>query len=63
MWQTQYALAVPKNLGVGVKTISSLGVRSPWFSLYCNKKAQLIAKMFHFYVNQLFFPTKGSQRN
>ena len=36
MWQTKYAAAVPKNLGVGVtfrravKTISSLGVRSPW---------------------------------
>ena len=37
MWQTKYALAVPKNLGLGlnfpgraVKAISSLGVRSPW---------------------------------
>ena len=35
MWQTEHASAVPKNLGVGVnfraeKTISSLGVRSPW---------------------------------
>ena len=36
MWQTKYALAVPKKLGVGVnfwpsvKAISSLGVRSPW---------------------------------
>ena len=35
MWQTKYASAVPKNLGVGVnfgravKTISCLGVRSP----------------------------------
>ena len=35
MWQTKYALAVPKNLGLGlnsgraVKAISSLGVRSP----------------------------------
>ena len=36
MWQTKYASAVPKNLGLGlllgraVKAISSLGVRSPW---------------------------------
>ena len=36
MWQTKYALAVPKNLGVVVKfwpaekAISSLGVHSPW---------------------------------
>ena len=38
MWQTKYALAVPKNLAVGVnfrpdsevKAISSLGVRSSW---------------------------------
>ena len=36
MWQTKYASAVPKNLGVGVnfgravKVISSPGVRSPW---------------------------------
>ena len=35
MWQTKYGSAVPKNLGVGVnfrnavKTIFSLGVRSP----------------------------------
>ena len=35
MWQTIYALAVPKNLGLGlnidcaVKAIYSLGVRSP----------------------------------
>ena len=35
MWQTKYALAEPKNLGLGlnfrraVKEISSLGVRSP----------------------------------
>ena len=36
MWQTKYALALPKTLGVGVnfighavKAISSLGVRSP----------------------------------
>ena len=35
MWQTKYALAIPKNLGVGVnfgravKAISSLGVHSP----------------------------------
>jgi hypothetical protein len=38
MWQTKYALAVPKNLGLGlnffvraVKAISSLGVRNPWW--------------------------------
>ena len=37
MWQKKYALAVPKNMGVGVnfgravKAISSLGVRSPWY--------------------------------
>ena len=36
MWQTKYASAVPKNLGLrlnfgrAVKAISSLGVRSPW---------------------------------
>ena len=36
MWQTKYASAIPKNLGVGVnfgravKVISSPGVRSPW---------------------------------
>ena len=35
MWQTKYASAVPKNLGVRVnfhamRAISSLGVRSPW---------------------------------
>ena len=35
MWQTKYASAVPKNLGVGVdfgravKALSSPGVRSP----------------------------------
>ena len=35
MWQTKYALAVPKNLGVGVnfrpcsEGCSSLGVRNP----------------------------------
>ena len=28
MWQTKYALAVPKNLGLGLKDFSSLGVRS-----------------------------------
>ena len=38
MWQTKYASAIPKNLGVGVifgravKAISSLGVRSLWVS-------------------------------
>ena len=39
MWQTKYASAVPKNLGVGVdffgcavKAISSPGVRSPWLN-------------------------------
>ena len=45
MWQTKYAWAVPKNLGLGltfwpysenpysaVKTIFSLGVRSPCFA-------------------------------
>ena len=26
----KYASAVPKNLGVGVKAISSLGIHSPW---------------------------------
>ena len=39
MWQTKYAAAIPKNLGVGVnfrpcsavKAVSSLGVRSPWY--------------------------------
>ena len=31
MWQTKYASAVLKNLGLGVKAISSMGVRSPWF--------------------------------
>ena len=35
MWQTKYAAAVPKNLGLGLNfwpcsAISSLGVRSPW---------------------------------
>ena len=36
MWQTKYASAVPKNLGVGVnfqlcsEGYSSLGVHSPW---------------------------------
>ena len=43
IWQTKYASAVPKNLGLGlnfgraVKTISSLGVRSPrsqWLNLW-----------------------------
>ena len=35
MWQTKYAAAIPKNLGLGLnsgramKAISSLGVRSP----------------------------------
>ena len=39
MWQTKYASAVPKNLGVGVdfrravKAISSPGIRSPWQNL------------------------------
>ena len=39
MWQTKYASAVPKNLGVGVnfgcavKAISSLGVRSSWLKV------------------------------
>ena len=28
----KYASAVPKNLGVGVKAISSLGIRSPCFN-------------------------------
>jgi hypothetical protein len=40
IWQTKYAMAVPKVLGVGVdfrpcsavKAISSTGVRSPWGS-------------------------------
>ena len=38
MWQTKYAAALPKNVGLGlnfwgaVKAISTLGVRSP-----CNK--------------------------
>ena len=42
MWQTKYASAVTKNLGVGVnfgravKAISSLGVRSP-----CEKPKKL----------------------
>ena len=40
MWQTKYASAVPKNLGVGVdfghavKAISSPDVRSPWYVQY-----------------------------
>ena len=40
MWQTKYASAIPKNLGLGlifgraVRAISSLGVRSPCIVLF-----------------------------
>ena len=41
MWQTKYALAVPKNLGVNFRpcseAISSLGVRSPWLITWMRK--------------------------
>ena len=39
MWQTNYASAVPKNLGLElnyrvVEAISSLGVRNPWYFIF-----------------------------
>ena len=40
MWQTKYALAVPKNLGLefifggAAKAIYSPGIRSPWTHSY-----------------------------
>ena len=34
MWQTKYASAVPKNLGLGLNcSEGSLDVRSPWVGL------------------------------
>ena len=44
MWQTKYASAVPKNLGLGLifgralKAISSLGVRSLWAAAMLEQK-------------------------
>ena len=51
MWQTKYALAVPKNLGLGLGLglnfwpcsegfFLSLGIRSPWIKQYFCKKGQ-----------------------
>ena len=65
MWQTEYASAVPKNLGVGVnfgravKAISSLGVRSPC-PVSCQKnqdhiKVELLG-VDTFFHEQISFP-------
>ena len=51
MWQTKYASAVPKNLGLGlnsrraVKAISSLGVHSLWILLFKKDQNLLQSKV------------------
>ena len=57
MWHTKYASAVPKKIwdwdlifGRAVKAISSLGVRSPWFSAWRNFKKNYVLQYMNFVV-------------
>ena len=59
MWQTKYASAVPKNLGLGlnfrpaVKAISCLGVRSPWYNP--DKIAAILSQHSNYLVGTYIF--------
>ena len=63
MWQTKYALAVPKTweweliFGRAVKAISSPGVRSPWLRQRIKKNAAFELKIYRAEITMAFAPS------